>query len=361
MNGDYIEQILAKIVKSAHDEYEMRNISFLNALHNNIDLLSNRAAEWFGDDVPAEYRMVLSSLRTLAYMYFQDRIDSGKLISDPHYEELDFSRTVADIIRDIKNLFHRDIFDMERPAGSFTIRTSKSVLRESVYGILLALIQFMDDRSRGAISIREHSSSIMLKMKFSGLKDTLPDTAKLSRIFFSYHDGETYRLAVGMKHAMESLRDIGAQIRMDSISRSRELAIEVSFPSTEFLKTIEEIRTGGERSAEGESGKRALLCVSDIILEMVVYETMRERGVETVRITPSEAVDIDGPGPAVLLDYGCFAEAGAHLAETIRSQGKNRRFIIIYGSEDAPEQSLGEHAVLIQKPFNVDTIFNYLD
>ncbi|HON77220.1 MAG TPA: hypothetical protein PK544_01900 [Spirochaetota bacterium] len=357
MKREIIENLINQSLKRIHDEYELRNTTFLNALHHNIDYLTTHAEDWFGSDIPEGFKHVITSLTTLSYMYFQERADFSKTIIDPKYEEIDCCELISSITGDISSLLQTGSFRIGTICGPSIINTSRAILRDSLYNIFISISQFMDTASDCLVTIEEDQSSVRIKISFSGLKDNMPDISKLTKILFSYSEKGQYHINIGLSIAFDNLRNIGAIVKISDFVSEHAIEITISFPSTIFLQTVEEIRKGQEKTETDVEGKLVLLCIDDIIIEMVLRETLQERGFTTRKILLKNIEDHFEDSATVIIDYGCIQQSETETCASIAAKKDTVQFIIIHGGDYLPE-NLPERGniVIIQKPFDVDML-----
>lgn len=360
MKREIIENLINQSLKRIHDEYELRNTTFLNALHHNIDYLTTHAEEWFGSDIPDGFKHVITSLATLSYMYFEERASFSQTIIDPTYEEIDCHELIESITGDIRSLLQTGSFRVSTDGASSIINTSRAVLRDSLYNIFISISQFMDDASDCLITIDGDHSNVRIKISFTDMKDAMPDISKLSKILFSYSDKGQYHINIGLSIAFENLRNIGAIVKLSDFTAEHAIEITISFPSTIFLQTVEEIRMGQEINKTGAEGKLVLLCIDDIIIEMVLRETLQERGFTTKKVLIDTIKEYLDDSCTVIIDYGCISQSDDEPdALLLAAQKGNTRFIIIHGGDYLPDKyPAGANIVTIQKPFDVDMLID---
>ena len=357
MKREIIENLINQSLKRIHDEYELRNTTFLNALHHNIDFLTTRAEEWFGNSIPEGFKHVITSLTTLSYMYFQERADFIKTIIDPTYEEIDCRELVESVTGDISTLLQTGTFRVNPASSHSSINTSRVILRDSLYSIFISIAQFMDAASECLVTIDEDHSNVRIKISFSGLKDNMPDISKFTRLLFSYSDDGQYHITIGLSTPFENLRNIGAIVTLSDFSAEYAVEIIISFPSALFLQTVEEIRKDQEKTEAGAGGKLVLLCFDDIIIEMVLRETLHERGFTTRKIHPEDIREHLGDSTTVIIDYGCIRQSEAEMTAIISSHKNSAQFIIIHGGDFSPDMFPEDgNIVTIQKPFDIDMV-----
>jgi len=360
MDSRDIEKIINLSIKRLKDEYELLNTTMLNALHQNIDILINNSERWFGSDVPEAFRGVLNSLMTITYLYYQEKGDLGASVVDPVYEEFRPDVFLNGVITDMESILRINNITVGIQADNATIRTSKKLLRDSLYNIFLSISQFMNDGSSTTIELREESSRVVMAMRFQGLNDHLPDAGKISRVFYSYFDGVDYRINVGLNVALENLRNIGIIVKVRSDQEAGELKIDLSIPTTGFLETIDVIRKSNMAPCSESRGVEIGLCFEDIILEMVIRETLLEHGFTPVRTTINDLLDGKDSRRVLVADGESLARSMMSKGDLRDLTGRVDRLVVIHGADDAVPASESGSIVYIMKPFNVDTVIDLL-
>lgn len=360
MEKQAIEQIINQSIKRLKDEYELLNTTMLNALHQNIDILINNAEKWFGTDTPAEFRGVLNSLMTIAYLYFQEKGEVASSAVEPHYEEFRPDVFLNSVVTDMEAIMRLKNVRVDFQITDSTIRTSRKILRDSLYNIFLSISQFMNDGSSTVIELRDESSRMRLILSFKGLNNYLPDVSKLSKVFYSYFDGFEYHINVGINVAMENLRNIGVIVKVSSDPGANSLHFNLSIPTTHFLETVNGIRKEHETVQEAPRGEDIGLCFEDIIIEMVIRETLVENGYSPIRLNINDLRDGKVSCKKVVSDCESFAQAMLTDNDLREISARLDRLVIIYGDRDCVPSIEAEGVVLIQKPFDVDTITSKL-
>ncbi len=360
MDNKVIEQIINQSIKRLKDEYELLNATMLNALHQNIDILMNNADKWFGGNIPEEYRGVLNSLMTVAYLYFQEKGDVASSALEPHYEEFRPDVFINSVISDMEAVLRLKNVRVDLPMTDSTIRTSRKILRDSLYNIFLSIAQFMNDGSSTRIELRDESSRMRLLLEFESLNNYLPDVSKLSKVFYSYFDGFEYHINVGINVALENLRNIGVIVKVTSDEGAGSLKFNLTIPTTHFLETVEEIRSEHAVQKQASRGEEIGLCFEDIIVDMVIRETLAENGYSPFRVGIGDLRDGTATCRKLVTDYDSLARAMAGDDDIREMAGRLERFVIIYGDKDPVPDTETPGISYIKKPFDVDEVTSKL-
>lgn len=359
MNKSEIERIINQSIKRLKDEYELLNITLLNALHRNIDILISNAESWFGENVPQQYRDVLSSLMTLTYLYCQEKAEISSSSAETIYEEFKPDVFINSIITDMESVLGLKNVVVELQLSEATIRTSRKILRDSLLNVFLSMSQFMSADSTTTITLTEKPNAIQLNLLFDRLGGNVPDMSKLSRMFYSHFDGEDYRINIGLSVALENFRNIGVMVK---VTRTSVEAIEMEFsiPTTSFLETISQIQKREKSEAKANRHETVLLCIDDVILEMVLIEALNDAGFTTARGSLSSLRTADASAQSIIIDFA-FLEKNLITQEELKALASGKkRLIVIHGNDESPELPDTKNTQAITKPFEVDTIISAL-
>ncbi|HNR89204.1 MAG TPA: hypothetical protein PKM65_12760 [Spirochaetota bacterium] len=365
MDQKLIEEVINRSIKKLNDEYELINTTFLNVLHANIDQLIENTEAWFGPAAPKEFKDVLNSLMTLAYLYYEERREYSKYIVEEKYENVDLAELMDDIIEKVRFLFPARAVTLVAAESDCSIRASRSLVRESFFNILLSLFQFMDERSSCGIRLFTEGQNVKIALAFDNLAEELPNITKISRVFFSYFDGQEYRIRIGINIAVENLRNAGAVVKIENPSGRNSLLVTVSFASVIFLQTIEDIRAA-DGSVDGTdpavAGLPVFLGVDDVVLDMVLREALQDTGFLVRRIDLFGVTGGDDGAPrAGVVDRQSIAKAFRDFSEFADAFRACDAVVVIYGSEEEPEDiTAWPHLRALRKPFDVDAVIKLL-
>lgn len=354
-----IELLINQSIKRLKDEYELLNITLLNALHRNIDIMIANAERWFGQDVPQEYRDVLNSLMTLTYLYCQEKADISSTSAETLYEEFKPDVFINSVITDMESVLGMKNVLVELDLSEATIRTSKKILRDSLLNVFLSMGQFMSDDSTTKIKLTEKPTTIQLKLLFENLGGNVPEMSKLSRVFYSYFDGADYRINIGLSVALENLRNIGVMVKVTRISTDT-IEMEFSIPTTHFLETISQIQKRESTAVKTDRHETVLLCIDDVILEMVLSEALQEAGFSPNRGSISSLRAAGQSQGSIIADY-TFLKKNLIAPEELDAIASNaKQLIIIHSNDESPALPKRQNVQAIKKPFEVDTIISAL-
>ncbi len=359
MNQRDIENLINQNIKRLKDEYELLNITMLNALHRNIDIMIENSEKWFGKDIPQEFRDVLSSLMTLTYLYCQEKAELASVAAEIHYEEFKPDIFINSVITDMEAVLGLKNVIIDLELSDTTIRTSKKILRDSLLNIFLSMTHFMASDSSIRISLTEEHTTIHLKILFEGLGDNLPEINKLSRVFYSYFDGSDYRINIGLSVALENLRNIGVIVK---IARKAHDFIEMDFsiPTTRFLEAVHHFQKQEEHKRTSSRRETVLLCIDDVILEMVLTESLNDAGFLPARSSLSALCSAELWGKSIIMDYAFLQKNLLTADELSRYSTHMKKLIIVHDKDESPDLPPNENILAFQKPFEIDTIVSAL-
>ncbi len=359
MNQREIENLINQNIKRLKDEYELLNITMLNALHRNIDIMIENSDKWFGNNVPREFRDVLSSLMTLTYLYCQEKAELTNSATEVHYEEFKPDVFINSVITDMESVLGLKNVLVDLELSDATIRTSKKILRDSLLNIFLSMTHFMTSGSAIRISLSEERTTIRLKIVFEGLADNVPEMTKLSRVFYSYFDGSDYRINIGLSVALENLRNIGVTVK---IARNARDLIEMDFsiPTTQFLETVHQIQKQEELKRASTRRETVVLSIDDVILEMVLSEALRDAGFTPSRGSISSFRSTEHSTESMIADYAFLKKNLITLEELAALAKHKKQLIIIHSNDESPELPVRQNIMAVEKPFEVDTIIKAL-
>ncbi len=355
MDRKQIEQLINQSIKRLKDEYELLNITLLNALHRNIDIMVENSDKWFGKDVPREFRDVVSSLMTLTYLYCQEKAELTSSATEVHYEEFKPDVFINSVITDMESVLGLKNVLVDLELSDATIRTSKKILRDSLLNIFLSMTHFMAPDSTIQISLAEEATRVRLTLRFNGLSADLPETSKLFRVFYSFFDGSDYRINIGLSVALENLRNIGVMVKVTRKSPG-EIEMEFSIPTTRFLETISQIQKREATTITTDTQETVLLCIDDVILEMVLSEALQDAGFSPIRGSISCFRSAEHSGESVIADFTFLKKNLITLEELETIALHSKQLIIIHSKDESPELPVRQNIKAVEKPFEVDTI-----
>lgn len=361
MEKKKIEEIVNQSIIKVSREYELVNANFLQALYLNIDILANNAEKWFDGDIPLEFKNVLNSLMTLTLLYFDEKKDLSNMIAEPKYQETELCTVFEDISKDINSILGIKGILVENRSKNSSVNTSGAVLREAMLNIFLSLHQFMDEDTQTVIRIEDEYSSLKVEVEFKNLLDIIPNVDKLTRTFFSYYDGSEYRVNIGMNAGIEHLKNLGTNISIKSSFDRKVFKIKFVFPTIEFLETVEEIRKSDKKQNLSVSGEEIIIMVSDIIIDMVITDSLRENGYTVKKLLKlnKDAKDVL-KNRIMIIDYESIKKNFKEFKNFIDTCYSIKRIIVILGVNDEVEYPASDAVIFLKKPFEVDEIIEHL-
>jgi len=349
---------LDKIIKDSFQhllaEFELRKSFFLNIIHSNIDILSLHAEEWFGEKVPSEFSAVLNSLLNLTAVYFDLNRDFIRF-SEQEYEVFPANDIFAEIKENFKYLLNRDI-DLD--AGhDVIIRTSRKILIDSIINIFLCISQFSDRNTKFKVAIKNVNSSIKFEFRFTNLSKELPELAKLMKVFYSYYTGSMYNFRIGLEIPISNIKKVGGIVHASMRSGNSELNLSISFPSYEFLKTVDDIRKKSVESHADQYSGEIILSLRDNILEMIIRENLAEFGY-TIKVLPPEKLKfLNAPAKAVIFDNASYNEV-FHVNEQNEYQFES---VIVIGDEQKSDIVLDPAVHIVSMPFDINSVVDLIE
>jgi hypothetical protein len=234
-------EIIKDHLRQISDEFEQRKTLFLNIMHQNIDVLAQKAPEWFGDRVPDDFTDVLNSLMTLSISYVAQSREAEPLIVDQAYEVFSPAECVDELLERIRNLFAFPV-ECHKTDAEVLISTARRVFQDSVQNILLCISQFADGNSHCRITcVRNHANSV-LTCHFTNLRHPLPEVSRLMRPLFTVSGPAGYDFRIGLHIPFDSIKRIGGTFNVQLHHAGRDADVTVGFPTAEFLQTVDDVR-----------------------------------------------------------------------------------------------------------------------
>ncbi len=360
--GEAVEESVRKFTA----EIEQRRIIFQSVLNENIDILLHNSENWFGRETPEEYKKVLHSLFALANSFMLEEYDYESKPGDTGKNRFELTELILDLFSDFKSTFKFGNYDLERDKNvKHEILAPREQVRKAFYNILISLYPFFRDSSLCEIKIRREYSNIITELSFNNLTDSFPGAVKMQRIFFPYITGKRYSIGIGIYSAITGLKDAGAQVYIPNLNETGNFKTTVSFPTIEFLNSLNEVRSqeilhDRRKSKSGE----ILISSSDFILEMVLTEFLTENGYSINRTDLSNIETLENPHfyKAFIIDIEHIVIKKMEIKEFIELSSGFKQNIIIYGSNDEiSEELLNSGCMVMKKPIEVEEIIRILE
>ncbi|MCX7678470.1 MAG: hypothetical protein N2316_04560 [Spirochaetes bacterium] len=359
MNKDEIERLINLHIKRLKDEYELLNTTILNAMHRNIDIMIENSEKWFGDNIPQEFRDVLSSLMTLTYLYYQENSMLNPWIAEINYEEFKPDVFVNNLITDIESVLGIKNVIVHLELVDSTLYTSKKILRDSLLNIFLSMTHFMTSDSIIRISLYEKPSIFRLTIRFEKLGENFPDINKLTRAFYSYYDGTDYRINIGLSVALENLRNIGVVVK---IVRSAVDALEMEFslPTMHFFEMASNFQKSEKENPKQANRETIILCIDDAILEMILSEALSHEGLAPMRGSLMTLREGDHSGMHLIVEYA-FLRKNLITPEEFAHMAVNaKKAIVIHNKDEKLDIITSQNILTIGKPFEIEQLITEL-
>ncbi|MCP4134857.1 MAG: hypothetical protein GY754_28035 [bacterium] len=365
-----IQHIIENALSRFTEESELRRNTTRDILYKNIDILICGVEEWFDNKPPKEYSEVLRSLMVLSTSFLVGRIDYKDIFNNEDYEEIDLKNIINEVAVEFDLLFNYKKIQIEFKTGEqYRVLASTKVLIESLCNILLSVYMFMDEQALAAITLENEKTSVITRLTFKSLKETYPGLSKIQKTLFSHIEGEDYRVGIGIKRALSRLREMGGQAKVQELHGKNGFMVQVSFPSVQFLKTVNEIRLS-ENTIE-KKGKRELLqgnillIVDDFVIEMVLWEFLHDNGYNILKF---DLIDLEN-----IVDYSIYkaliVDSGYIINNFVNIdlfKSYTERFttvLILYGEGDLESIADFQHTgfITMKKPVEVDKIIDYIE
>jgi len=361
----YIEEIINDSLLRVTSDIELLRNTLLTIIHANIDGLIDHSEQWFGGNVPLEYKKIIRSLLTIPTTFLSRKIDYRDFILDKKITEVNIIEMLREIVDDFTASFSLRAITIESDLDSCHIFTSLTVLKKSIYNIMMSFILFMDEHSRCRIDVRAEHSNIIMDFKFQDLSENFPGVDIIQKEFFPYFDGNTHRVGVGINTALYNLKSIGSIVKVDSLNRERSLGVKMSFPTMEFMTLVDEIRkseiiSDNRKIKDGD----ILVVIEDFIVDMILSDVLRENGYTIIHVTLKEletVSDIDRY-KALIVDYRYLSDRAA-IDRFPGSVKDCRNTIIILGNDDDLPDVIGaiKGVQAFKKPVEIDAIIKYIE
>jgi hypothetical protein len=211
---------------------------------------------------------------------------------------------------------------------------------------------------------KEHSN-ITAVLSFTHLSKAFPGPVKIQRIFFPYVTGKRYSIGIGIYSAITGLKDVGAIVTIPGLHEEGNFKIIISFPTIEFLDSLEDIRSREifHDRRKSKSGQ-ILLASSDIVLEMIMTEFLIENGygIEKADLSNIETLKKPDSYKALIIDIEHLNRKKIKIDECIEKSSGFKRVIVINGSDDKiADKLLDSGCIVMEKPIEVDEIIKKLE
>ena len=85
-----IEKLINTSLRRLTEEEELVRVAIVEILHNSMDVLVNNSFNWFGDEVPQEFKNVLRSLFSISTTFLDKEYNDNDFIYDDKKEQVIF-------------------------------------------------------------------------------------------------------------------------------------------------------------------------------------------------------------------------------------------------------------------------------
>ena len=327
--------LIRELFQKMQNEFELRRSLFLNVVFRNIDILTNNARSWFGNDVPEEYSAVINSLIHLSVTYFEEADDYINSLSETQYVKFGAVRAIEDIIRSFSTMVGFQAMTHEGTDAD-EVRTSPSVFRESVLNVLLALCPYIGPQTRCHISHANKMNNHVIGISFSGLDAALPDPGKLQKLFYTIPDAKGMKIRMGLANALDSIRRIGGSTRIQA-DEETAISLEISFVRASFLDEVDAIRQRAASVPEPETSAVVLIFTGDRYLDIMLKDSLADFGITAWLVKPDTFfVAPQWPDATALI-------TSREIVDVLREAGRNamladkRTFVVMKSGEAIPD------------------------
>jgi len=341
------------------DEFELRKSFYLNNIHTGIDSLMKYAPDWFGDTIPAEFQNAVKSLMNLSVIYYEQSKDFTDFAIDKEYEAVDPVLLMKAIAADLKNLAPNVQFDVIGESHNI-IFTSSRILKDSLLNSVLCFLQFGQDGTIITMSSSRMMSSIKIGIDIVNLSPETPEISRLLKLLYTYYDKGEYRFRIGMEIPVSDMKKIGGIVNLDSRNDNRDISMTISFPSYDFIKTVEDIR---KRMAEEYIERRdgdIIISMDDPLIELILKEKFSDNGYSVKSYAPERLKFIPAESyKAMIVDYGRVESGFITEADFSGTMLSSKVTVICGGNCVLPDSNLSFH--YIKMPFEVESIIDHIE
>jgi len=361
-----IEQVIQNSIKRYTEDETLKRVTLLNILHLNIDILLLKMHDWFGDDIPDEYKKVINSLTTLTTSFLEEDLKIEDIIIENKVEKVHLATLINDVSTEFNRLFGfgDSKISFEADDNYYLIAPRKELTR-ALYGILLSSYSFMGNATECSIKVLENPSNVVIEIVFSDLIDSFPGVDRIQKVFFSYKYDENKRIGVGVHSSISKLKELGANVKIKNLQGGNSFKITILFPSINFLKTIDEVRSRQvlEGAIEKKSGN-IILMVEDYIVEMVLAERFKDTGYNILRCDATklknykDLKDLKG----IIIDFSYIQNNFNNLDDFLKIIPDYKKLLILYSEEDNEKDIVTKKIkglITLKKPIEVEKIINH--
>ncbi len=361
-----LDRFVSEALDRFKNDYELERATIRNVLSLNLDVLMNRAVEWFGEDAPREYKAVIHSFLALMATLMERDFDPSGALAERVYRRVDIISLCNVVASDFNTLFRAETVSVESDSETLETETDENGMFEALTHIVLSMVSFMDSGSRCVIKIGSEEPNIRIILQFDDLLDSFPGVQKIQRVFYQYRVKDQSHFGIGIDTPVAVLKEIGARVQVGNFSSQSDLEVVILLPTLNFLETIGNLRNRDitldrRRTKVGE----ILLVVQDQVVEVVLREFLDQNGYRVTVMSSSEMETLDDIDrfKAVIIDYACVRE---HFLDRDFFQSCARecqKGIVIFDSTGELEESglKDEGLTFFVKPVEVEAIIHAIE
>jgi len=354
--------IVKKLLKSIEDEYHLEKHTYINLIQKNLEGMKNASLEWFGDEIPDDFNRYIDAINAAIYKYLEQSHNVEDYITDIALESIHPILLIKDVVDEYSAMWGVSNIHISDDESSTIVKSSEKIFRDSIAQLFLVLSQFWTESTSCKIIVASDRSNVHLQIRINDLKEEAMDTRKLSRLAYSFHDGTEYVIRLGLLTTLENFRNTGAMVKVNSDKNKRELTISISYPSIEFLNTIDSVRNNADNQEKNISEKRSgnlFIDIEDSIISMVMVEELRTNGYDIQDISPDNMVRKEdlSKAKAYIIEYSRVLKKYGSLGRLRGNVPVNLRIVLIYGSNDTLIIDCDcKNIYFLKKPFDVDDV-----
>lgn len=345
---------LDRLIKAAmklHSESQRAwRLAVLQNVDSALDILLSKRDTWFPAGAPGEYQDLLNTLTMLSGIVIEeDSKDSSDLIEISE-EVIDLQELIEEIYATLSPTFRYVPFTVHH-GGDARIVNERDTMKTALMQLFLSLLLFMDHDSSIDVHFQCGPSNIVMEVFFRNIRQEYPaDT--MEKVFFSYLDGNEYRVTMGLGAPLRLLKSLGVNVRLRYYAPGAVEAY-LSFPALAFIETLEKVREKAplvERRVV-RSGT-VILAVKEFMLETLLIEILGSNGYHVERATPE-----------TLANHHALESALTLITDIPHLQTPDSlRVIMIHDSAaDISTINATENTLHLMKPVEVDEIVNSIE
>jgi len=354
--------IVKKILKSIEDEYHLEKHTYINLIQKNLEGMTKSSREWFGDKIPENFSMYLKAINSAVQKYLEQSHSVEDFITDIALESIKPLALINDVVKEYSTMWGIDNIQIADEESETIVKSSENIFSDSISQLFLVLSQFWEEDTACKIISASDRSNVHLKIRVNNIGEEAMDTRKISRLAYSYYVGDDFVIRLGLLTPLENLRNTGAMVKVSSDKNRKELVIIISYPSIEFLNTIDSVRSNAGMQVKNSGEKRSgnlFIDIDDSIIAMVMVEELKESGYDIRDVSPDEKVSEEEvqEAKAYIIEYTRVLSKYGTLGRFRANVPSNLRTVLIYGSDDILTIDCDcKQIYFLKKPFDVDDV-----